>query len=324
METDRRLVGTVEVAILLMLFGGVGCSSRSSDTSRGLRLDLDRKDPKSFISYYFGGLASSEGTDPFAAGLVSEMSGDYFLDTTALYTAAGSSVKLHDENQDGTLDWDELSPFLEATYYSRRRMPLSFDSLDVHPDDKHWFEVAVDGVMTTATRRIHVPLSSLRSALARYKEMGNRLVYPLGTIMIANHVANDRTVETTVMRKWGDGYWDFGVYDSTGSRIPATTTPPKPLTVPTQCAGCHLGSRLYEPEKSFPGVARPGPEGPRAVHWPGQLPSPELVRYFDEHRKRSDGILGLYGTLYVAGLQAKRDGGTISDDDKKLLESLGL
>jgi len=324
MKTKRRLVLTLGPVTVLIITMAAGCSDQTSSMVKGLRLDLDRKDPKSFIEYYFGGLASADGSDPFAAGIVSESSGDYFVDTTALYSRMGSSEKLRDLNHDGTLDWDELAPFFETTYYARRGMPSHLDSLGVRSDTTRWFELDVDGVMTTATRHIHVPLPALRSSLAHYEPAGKRIIYPVGTIIFADHVVKDRVVETSVMRKRGDGYWDFGVYDSIGVRISSTTTPPKQLRVPTQCVGCHLGTRLYEPEKSFPGAARPGPEGPRAVHWKRSLPSPDLVAYFDEHRKRSDGVLGLYGTLFVADLQAQRLGGAISQDDDKILELLGL
>lgn len=322
MQRERHLVRILSAVIALT--SSIGCSNRPTESTKGLRLDLDRKNPGPFVAYYFGGLASRGGSDPFRAGIVSESDGDFFVDTTALYARFRPSQKLRDLNHDGTLDWDELSPFLEATYYRRRGVPADLDSLNLPSDPAYWFELTVDGVMTTATRRIHVPVHAIRNALSQYRTTGNRIVYPEGTTIFADHVLNDRVVETTVMRKRGDGYWDFGVYDSTGARIAATTTPPKHLRVPTQCAGCHLGSRLYEPEKSFPGAARPGPEGPRAVHWDRPLPSPDLVGHFDEHRKRSDGILGLYGTLYVSELLSERARGTISEDDDKILESLGL
>jgi len=309
---------------MLLLVLCLGCENGPPERQGLLRLDLDRSDPRSFISYYFGGLSVPDAADPFQTGLVVESDGDYYLDSTALARILEGSPSVVDANKDGTLDWDELEPFLQATYYDRRPIPASLDMLLHSANIDSWFEVSVDGVMTTATRRIRVPLEALKEAIRRYKERGDSLIYPLGTVIVADHVADDLTIERTVMRKRADGHWDYGVFDSTGSRVPSTTTPPKPLAVPTQCVGCHLGSRLYEPEKSFPAPAPPGPAGPRSVHWDGPMPSTDRVRYFDEHRKRSDGILGLYATLYVADLEARRSAGTLTHDESRLLDSLGI
>ena len=324
MRTERRLILLPGVAAAFLLAVSLGCGNTPPESSDLLRLDLDRADPRSFISYYFGGLSAPEATDPFQTGLVVESGDDYYVDPVALRRILDGAPTAVDANDDGTLDWDELAPFLQATYYDLRPIPASFDSLQIPENAGDWFELSVDGVMTTATRRIRVPLHALRETIRQYRARGNRLIYPPGTTIVAEHVVNEVTIERTTMRKRSDGYWDFAVFDSTGSRVPSTVTPPKPLAVPTQCAGCHLGSRLYEPEKSFPAPAAPGPAGPRSVHWEGPVPTTDLVRYFDEHRKRSDGILGLYATLYVAELDARRSAGTLSDEESGLLDSLDL
>jgi hypothetical protein len=178
--------------------------------------------------------------------------------------------------------------------------------------------------MTNARRHVRVPTAPLHDALEAYVDRGNRIIYPVGTVIVADHELNGRITERSVMKKRGDGHWDYAVYDSAGVLAPSTTTPPKPLKVPTQCAGCHLGTRLYEPEKSFPAPARPGPAGPRKIHWSRPLPSPDLVGYFDEHRKRSDGILGIYGTLFISELKARQSTDSLNAEDLRLLELLGL
>jgi hypothetical protein len=324
MRTGRRHYEPPGVASILLLVLCIGCANGPPERQGFLRLDLDRADPRSFISYYFGGLSVPDAVDPFQTGLIVESEGDYYLNSAALAGILGGSPSVTDANKDGTLDWDELEPFLQTTYYARRPVPASFDTLLMSANTTEWFEVSVDGVMTNATRKIRVPLEALQDAIRHYRERGDSLIYPLGTLIIADHVADDLTIERTVMRKRADGHWDYGVFDSTGSRVPSTTSPPKPLAVPTQCVGCHLGSRLYEPEKSFPAPAPPGPAGPRSVHWDGAMPTTNLVRYFDEHRKRSDGILGLYATLYVADLEARRSAGTLTHEDSRLLDSLGI
>ena len=104
------------------------------------------------------------------------------------------------------------------------------------------------------------------------------------------------------MLKREDGHWDFFAYGPDGTPTTETAARPRPLRVPTQCVGCHFGSKLYEPEKSFPAEAADGPHGPRVLHVDDAARKPDVVQFFDEHRKRSDHVLGLYATLLVSQL----------------------
>ena len=126
------------------------------------------------------------------------------------------------------------------------------------------------------------------------------------------------------MRKRDDGFWDFFTYGPDGTLAAETQARPRALKTPTQCVGCHFGGRLFEPEKSFPGTASEGPHGPRALYVPEAWRDAEVVRFFDEHRKRSDTVLGLYNTLFAAKLRADRRAGRLAPEDARLLESLGL
>ena len=140
---------------------------------------------------------------------------------------------------------------------------------------------------------------------------------------IGEHVDGDATSETTVMRK-SNGQWDFFAYDAMGHLADSTLAMPRARRVPTQCFGCHFGNKLYEPERSFPAPAPDGPHGPRAVYVPDHLRDSEVVRYFDEHRQRADGILGLYVTILVSDLRARRASGDLDRETDELLSSLGL
>ena len=99
---------------------------------------------------------------------------------------------------------------------------------------------------------------------------------------------------------------------------------PRSLKTPTQCVGCHFGVKVFEPERSFPAAAPPGPHGPRAFYVDEALRDREPVVFFDEHTKRSDTVLGIYNTLFVARLRADRRAGALAAADARLLESLGL
>ena len=178
--------------------------------------------------------------------------------------------------------------------------------------------------MTTARRHIYVPEAALRSALAAYHQNGERLLYPVGTTMVGEHHLGGAHVETTAMRKRADGFWDFFTYDTEGNLAKSTNTPPRKLKTPTQCVGCHTGNKPFEPERSFPDEALPGPHGPRALYVDDALRDPEVTAFFDEHRKRSDTVLGIYNTLFVAQLRADRRAGRLGEADVRLLEGLGL
>lgn len=308
----------------------MGCGPSGEATPAGwVAIDLDRSNPERLLRYYFGAYASAEGTDPFATGLLVDQDGVFYLQTDSLAARHPAlAPQLDAATADGTLDWEELAAFLQATYYEARALPATrealYTTLGFHPDDPAWFVVEIDGVMTTARRRVFVPKSALRAALTQFRAKDERLHYPQGTAFIGEHWADGALAETTLMWKRADDFWDFAVYDADGQWAEATTTPPRPLKSPTQCVGCHFGSRAFEPEKSFPGEARPGPHGPRTLHIPDAWRHADLVAFFDEHRKRSDTILGLYNTLFTAQLLTDRAAGRLGPEDTALLEALGL
>jgi len=314
--------------LLLLALTVAGCADGGPvdvQTADAVRLELDRDDPERLLASVLGAYVGPEGGDPVEAGLLSTDGGDLLLHPDRLPQAARAA--LSDANGDGVIDWDELAAMLEATYVAARAMPPTLDALrrqaDFGAGEPDWFTVEVDGVMTAARRRIHVPTAALRGAMAAFPERGD-IAYPAGTWMVGEHLVDGTVVETTVKRRRADGYWDFAVYGPDGALAPATQTEPRPLRVPTQCTGCHLGRRLFEPEKSYPATASDGPFGPRAVHVPDAWRSAEATALFDEHARRDDDVLGLYATVYAGRLLAARQAGTVSDADRALLEALGL
>ncbi len=312
--------------LLLLLISAAGCDKTENESHvTAVRLDLDRRNERPFVEFYFGPYAKP-GSTILDSGLILEKNGSFFLDLAVLASAHPWASELDAPASDNILTWEELSPFLRKHYYEVVNPPSSLSDFLRHESatDVSWMELEVSGVMTAATRHILIPESAVRRGLEEYAANSQQMLYPIGTPILADHVLGDSVGETTAMRKRADGYWDFFVFDSSGQLADATTTPPKNLAVPTQCVGCHLGSKLYEPEKSFPGASRPGPDGPRTVHVSDKQEYSMVVRFLDEHRKRSDGILGLYGTVYLANLLADRADGAIKTEDAALLDKLGL
>ena len=299
----------------------------SGPAGGGLRVDLDKANEERLLRYYLGGYAAPAGADPFEAGLVAREGGGFVLRPEAFPEAARAALR--DADADGTLGWDEFTVFVEATYADARGLPASLDALRAARPwslgDSAWFGFDVEGsAMTQARRRTLVPTAALRAALAGFRAAGDRLVYPEGTLLVGEHLVDGAVVETTVKRRRADGFWDFAVYGADGRRAAATATEPKPLRAPVQCVGCHLGERRFEPDASFPAAAPDGPYGPRALVVPDAWRRPDVAARFNEHAARTDGVLGLYATVYVGRRLAERAAGTISARDAALLDRLGL
>lgn len=312
-------------ALLLLL---TGCGSSTGGPADGLRLDTGKRDPERLLRYYFGSYLGPDGGDAVEAGVLSGEGDAFTLHPEALAEPWQAAIAAANADGDGTLDWDELVAFFERTYTTARALPPTLDAfragVPYAPDDAAWFTVEIDGVMTSARRHLFVPMAALRSALADYRANGDRLIYPFGAAIVGEHWLDGARAETTVMQKRPDGFWDFFVYGADGTLAPATDTPPRALRSPTQCVGCHFGRKAFEPEKSFPAAAPPGPFGPRSIHVGPEMRNAEVVDFFDEHAKRSDTALGIYNTLFVSKLLADRNAGRIAPDDAALLDQLGL
>ncbi len=315
----------------LLSFIIISCRSKADGAGDpGLVLvDLDKSNPELLLRYYIGSYLSGHERDAFEAGYVQRIGGKYYIDPDKIGPLPLLSRLITDGYvEDQMLDWDGFSRFIQDTYYQSRALPPDraalYEATAFRPGDSSWFHVDVRGVMTTSLRRVYVKEQALRAALGAYLANGRRLVYPAGTTFIGEHWTDSTLVETTVMSKRPDGFWDFMIYGADGRLAKETNTPPKSLKAPVQCFGCHTGTKLFEPEKSFPGFAKDGPHGPRALYVGDGLRNKETVAFFDEHRKRSDMILGIYNTLFVSRMLEMRRAGALSEEDSALLNDLGL
>ena len=326
-RTMLALLGVLCAAGLLAAVSGCGTGGGSGQTAEDLPVRLDKSGAEALLRYYFGAYAGEEGADPFAAGVLKQTGGNYYvdLDTLAMFQPAAADTLRTVAGEDA-LNWDELVEFVRGTYYTARGLPQSLSALKEQTGytGEDWFTVDVHGVMTTARRRIFIDQSALRAALAGYHDEGEQLIYPTGTTIIGEHYQDRAHVETTVMRRRADDYWDFFTYNAAGELAYQTETQPRSLKSPTQCVGCHLGDRMFEPEESFPAEAPAGPHGPRAVYVGDEMRDMDVVRFFQEHARRSDMVLGLYGTLFVSQLRAQQRAGTIAPRDSALLADLEI
>lgn len=326
----RNVWRFMSAVVAFSLFGcGGEATNTTATTDAGVVVDLDRANQERLLRFYFGTYASGEARDPFQTGLL-QQTGAQFLVATDSLTAwhPKATEPWRTVSSDGLVDWDDLVAFVSETYYAAAGALPTLDALQAAVPYKRapeqWFSVEVDGVMSVARRTVYIPYDALRAALQNYQANDAQLLYPIGTFIIGEHHLDGTHVETTVMQKRADGFWDYFTYDQAGNLAATTQTEPRQLKSPTQCVGCHFGTREFEPERSFPEAASPGPHGPRALYVPETLRDAGVTAFFDEHRKRSDIVLGIYSTLFVAQLKAEHEAGTIRSEDAELLDMLGL
>ncbi len=330
MSTRRdTLIGVVLLSMAVGACGSPETSNEQAAASARIEIDLDKSNPERLLRYYFGGYAGPDGGDPFLAGLLKDEDGHFYADLEALDARhPGTGAALQEAAGDHRLEWEELAVFLNTTYYRARRLPPTLEAFRAEvpylDGEQAWFHVELDGVMSTARRHVYVAEDALRHALRNYQQNGERLLYPEDAVIVGEHHLEGELVETTVLRKRSDGFWDFVTYGPDSMLALQTQALPRALKTPTQCVGCHFGNKLFEPERSFPALASPGPHGPRAFYVDESLRDRDVVVFFNEHRKRSDTVLGIYNTLFVAQLRADRRAGRLSDDDLRLLDDLGL
>lgn len=316
----KMLMPAFLTALLLL------CSCTPSGDADLILVDLDKSKPERLLNFYFGGYASPSPTNPLEAGLIVETDGQYYLNLAGLDDAI--KTRLTDTNQDGVLDWDELEPFLKESYYLSRPEPARLRQLidtRSYANNTAWMKIEVDGVMTVTRRHVYVERKNVVAALANFESNTAQILYPIGTLFIGEHNRDGGVVETTVMLKREDGFWDYYVYDQFRELAPATTTEPRTLDVPTRCVGCHFGGKKFEPENSYPSPATDGPHGPRGIYTESAPVDAVLVERLDEHNKRSDTVLGLYATVLLGEIDQKiKAGASLEQRESDIARAFGL
>lgn len=310
------------LAVFGFLLAVAGCSGGSVE--RGVPVDLGRTAREDVLRFYLGSFVRPNRVDSI---LVTD--GGFRLDLDRLGTEAPRlAERLARAGADGRIDMDELQAAVRSGQAERTDLPETRAEMAARTgygsDDGEWLVVTVRGAMSPYERRLYVREDAVESAIRNWTGSEARLVYPVGTTVVGEHLSGGEVVETTAMIRRADGFWDFVAFGADGGRVDRIDGDPEPLAVPTECFGCHYGTRLFEPEKSFPAQPPDGPHGPRFVRAPDDWIRPDVVTVFDEHRRRDDGLLGLYATLLVGRWVAQAERGALPDERLRLLADLGL
>jgi len=325
MHLDTR-ISLFSLALLAQLWGCAPSPAQiDPDLNGAVQIDLGKQEQDDLIAFYIGGLLS-EGTSVGSAA-VFDGSAWWLKKPVDIDDESALSVLFRAAGPDARLEWEEFEPVVRSTYYFVRKAPQSLSDLRDQFGDwqkDSWFTHELKGQMSPYKRRLSVPEEDLLWALESMSSPSDSIVYRPGTAIVGEHIVSGEIEETTVMVKRLDGYWDYFAYGSDGRLAPTVFKEPDPLLVPTQCFGCHYGDRAFEPERSFPFSARPGPSGVREVFVPESMKSAAIAKTLSEHARRSDHVLGLYGTLYLASLNHKSRLGEASERELDLLRKLGI
>lgn len=294
----------------------IGCAgdpdqgSATENVSGAIRIDLESSDADRLLGFYFGGFVDPDGGDPVEAGLLEKREKTWFLRneeawTSELPTVSRAQLRTlwEDQEASGSITEDALEAFIRTSYYEVRGIPPSISALTAEMgawSEPDWFRISLRGSMVPLERTTWVRRSAIESALDRMTSLDDPVIYDAHTVFVGEHHDEGALVETTFMRKRADGFWDFWAYDDAGELIDRVRKEPRDMLIPTRCTGCHFGDRQFEPERSFPGEARPGPTGERALYIPDAWRDSAVASSLQEHARRSDTILGLYATLYLA------------------------
>jgi hypothetical protein len=311
----------------------VGCNRAEYKDKLGGReyvlVDIDKKNVHTLLEYFFYPFLDTTAID--GKEFVIQLSDEKYKVRAddSLWGVPLSEFLSEQVGSDNTITWEEFKAFVEDAYYDRVGIPGSLndllnEDLSYRDNSREWFHVEIDGVMTSARRHIYVKNEAIRESIFSFRKNGNKIIYPTGTVILGEHWVDASLIEITAMAKRFDGYWDFFVFDAGGEIVKSTVTPPKRLEVPLQCVGCHTGSKLFEPEKSFPGYAKSGPHGKRAIYVDERLRNKAVTALFDEHRRRGDHVLGIYATLYVSSLLLNKTRDSLNTEDLEVLKIMGL
>jgi formylglycine-generating enzyme required for sulfatase activity len=231
----------------------------------------------------------------------------------------------------------EIDAYMEKHYYERTHPFADLDTLrgaHAYRDNPEWLTVPIDSVTFHRRRVLRIQKDRIADALAAYFGNGNRLIYPRGTVIVAESFDKQgRFSEAEVLTKRADTFWNFAVYDGQGRLAPQTLAfneagEPEPgrkgFVVPHSCALCHRIDRLdLSGDEQAPLRA---PIRTFFQHLPARVPQIHLgVEYYDHmaftelteaNARVKDSVFGVYGSLLLSELVGRRRLNTLTPEDR--------
>ena len=235
------------------------------------------------------------------------------------------------------LSMAEISAYMDRHYYQITRPYPNLRTLIAdHPyrDNPNWLAVPVDSATFRRRRVLHINKDRIADALISYFDNHLRVIYPQGTVIAADSFdPKGSFVETEVLRKRADTFWNFAVYDQDGALIQTSVAfndhgeaaPDLPgFRAPGACANCHRIDRL-----DFSGDPQPPMSAPVQGFFhrlPDHVPQIHLGPEYYSHQaflelteatgRQKDGVFGVYGSLLLSELVSRKRLGTLTAADR--------
>jgi hypothetical protein len=236
-----------------------------------------------------------------------------------------------------------MNAYMDEHYYQLTHPYPTLQALlkeNPYRDNPNWMVIPVDSATFHRRRVLHINKDRITDALVSYFSNNDLLIYGEGTVIVAESFdKGGNFVEAEVLRKRGDTFWNFSVYDSKGAIVPASVSfdedgeldPKTPGLHPSRdCAICHRIDRL-----DFSG----DPDAPSRTpvraffqRLPARTPEIHLGPEYYDHMaftelteangKRKDGVFGVYGSLYLSELAGRKRLGTLTAEDRARYQRL--
>jgi formylglycine-generating enzyme required for sulfatase activity len=232
----------------------------------------------------------------------------------------------------------EIGSYMEKHYYELTQPYPDLEALrSAHPyrGNPNWLEVPIDSATFHRRRVLRINKDRIADALAAYFENNNRLIYPQGTVIVAESFAKQgRFSEAEVLTKRADTFWNFAVYDAQGRLTRQTVAfneagepdeARQGFLVPESCALCHRIDRLdFSGDEQAPSRA---PIRSFFHHLPARVPQIHLSAEYYDHMaftelteataRIKDSVFGVYGSLLLSELAGRRRLNTLTAEDRE-------
>ena len=231
---------------------------------------------------------------------------------------------------------DDIQAYLQDHYYELTKPYPNLQALSRdHPfrDNPNWLTIPVDSSTFSRRRVLHINKDRITDALITYFNFQDRLIFPEGTVIVAeSQDKGGRFVDAEVLRKRGDGFWNFAVYDAQGKLVKKAIAfdedgEPAPdkagFIVPNTCALCHRVDRLdLSGDPESPALS---PVRGFFHRLPTRVPQIHLGPEYYDHMaftelteangKAKDGVFGVYGSLLLSELAGRKHLGKLTPED---------
>src|SRR5262245_13175185 len=236
----------------------------------------------------------------------------------------------------GEMSLDEVQAYLQTHYYELTGPYATLQALlHDHPyrNNPDWLTVPVDSATFFRRRVLRINKDRVADALTAYFDHHDRLIYPEGTIIVAESLDKaGNFIDAEVLRKRGDTFWNFAVYDKEGRLANKALAfnedgdpeyDQKGFVVPNSCALCHRIDRLdLSGDPDSPVVS---PVRGFFHRLPARVPQIHLgPEYYDHmaftelteaNAKVKDGVFGVYGSLLLSELAGRKRLGQLTNHD---------